>query len=77
MIRGVIRLFVILFFAAQLHAASLQIRVATFNASLNRTTQDGLPADLRTTTNVQAQKVAEILQLLIMKVSWVGLLRMR
>ena len=62
MIRGVVRFIIILLFAAQIHAASVQIRVVTFNASLNRTTQDGLPADLSTTTNVQAQKVAEILQ---------------
>ena len=62
MIGGVLRFIVILLFAAQLRAASVQIRVATFNASLNRTTQDGLPADLATTTNGQAQKVAEILQ---------------
>ena len=59
---GVFRFIVILAVSAQLHAASLQIRVATFNASLNRDTVDQLPADLATTTNVQAKKVAEILQ---------------
>lgn len=59
---GVFRFIVILTVSAQLHAASLQIRVATFNASLNRDTLDELPADLATTTNVQAKKVAEILQ---------------
>ena len=59
---AVFRFIVILLFATQLRAASLQIRVATFNASLNRDTVDLLPADLATTTNVQAKKVAEILQ---------------
>ncbi len=55
---------VIAFIALSAHvlAAPLQVRVATFNCSLNRPTQEQLPADLATTANVQAQKVAEILQ---------------
>ena len=38
------------------------VRFAAFNAYLNRPTQGGLIADLKTTDNVQAQKVAEIIQ---------------
>ena len=43
-------------------AAPLQIRVATFNASLNRTSSGQLATDLNVTTNAQARRVAEILQ---------------
>lgn len=43
-------------------AAPLQIRIATYNASLNRTTQGALASDLAVTTNAQARQVAEILQ---------------
>ena len=39
-----------------------QIRVATYNASLNRPTNGQLASDLAVTTNAQAKKVAEILQ---------------
>jgi 3-phytase len=51
-----------LLLAGNLFAAPLQIRVATYNASLNRTSQGQLVADLSTTTNAHAKKVAEILQ---------------
>jgi Endonuclease/Exonuclease/phosphatase family len=54
------------FFLAAIVAASagppITLRVATFNASLNRPTQGQLAADLNGTTNAQAKKVAEILQ---------------
>ena len=43
-------------------AAAQELRVVTYNASLNRTTAGALIADLSTPHNVQAQKVAEILQ---------------
>ena len=43
-------------------AAPLQIRVATFNASLNRGTLGRLATDLSTPDNVQAKKIAEIIQ---------------
>lgn len=43
-------------------AAPLQIRVATFNASLNRNSLGQLAADLGTPNNVQAKKIAEIIQ---------------
>ncbi len=49
-------------FSAHLSAAPLQIRVATFNASLNRTTQGELAVHLAPTSNTQAKKVAEIIQ---------------
>ena len=39
-----------------------EIRVATFNASLNRSTEGGLIADLSTPNNAQAKNVAEIIQ---------------
>jgi hypothetical protein len=42
--------------------ASLQIRVATFNASLNRSSFGQLASDLSTPNNVQAKKAAEIVQ---------------
>ena len=38
------------------------LRVASFNASLNRSTEGGLIADLTTGDNTQAQSVAEIVQ---------------
>jgi 3-phytase len=44
------------------NAVPLQIRVATYNASLNRNTQGQLATDLSTRTNAQARQVAEILQ---------------
>ena len=40
-----------------------QLRVATFNASLNRNSQGELISDLSTTGNAQAQAIAEIIQL--------------
>ena len=40
----------------------LQIRVATFNASLNRASYGALANDLSTPNNAQAKKVAEIIQ---------------
>ncbi len=43
-------------------AAPLQIRVATYNASLNRDAQGQLATDLAGTTNAQAKQVAQILQ---------------
>ena len=43
-------------------AAPLKIRVATFNASLNRNSLGQLAADLNTTSNNQARRVAEIIQ---------------
>jgi 3-phytase len=48
--------------AATASAAPLQIRVATFNASLNRNSLGQLASDLATTTNNQARRVAEIIQ---------------
>ena len=42
--------------------APLQIRVATFNASLNRSSFGQLATDLSTPNNAQAKKVAEIVQ---------------
>ncbi len=38
------------------------IRIATFNASLNRATESGLIADLSTPDNAQARAIAEIVQ---------------
>ena len=55
-------IFILLLLTAVAPAAPLQIRVATFNASLNRTTSGQLATDLAVTTNTQAQKVAEIIQ---------------
>jgi hypothetical protein len=49
-------------FATFVHAAPLQVRVATYNASLNRSTDGQLAIDLNTGTNTQAKRVAEILQ---------------
>ena len=43
-------------------AAPLQIRVATFNASLNRNAQGQLASDLSTGANNQARRIAEIIQ---------------
>ncbi len=43
-------------------AAPLQVRVATYNASLNRPTQGQLASDLAAGSNSGAKKVAEILQ---------------
>lgn len=43
-------------------AAPLQIRVATFNASLNRDSLGQLAADLSTPNNLQVKKIAEIIQ---------------
>ena len=48
--------------AAPLAAAPLQLRVATYNASLNRASQGQLATDLATGNNAQAKQVAEILQ---------------
>jgi hypothetical protein len=39
-----------------------QVRVASFNASLNRNAEGELVADLATPGNAQAQTVAEIIQ---------------
>lgn len=44
------------------HAMSTEIRVATFNASLNRGAEGQLVTDLSTPDNAQAQTVAEIIQ---------------
>jgi endonuclease/exonuclease/phosphatase family metal-dependent hydrolase len=49
-------------FATVVHAAPLQVRVATYNASLNRSTDGQLATDLSTGANTQARRVAEILQ---------------
>ncbi len=43
-------------------AAPLTLRVATYNASLNRTSATGLRTDLASPNNVQAKRVAEIIQ---------------
>lgn len=51
-----------LFAAATASAAPLQIRVATFNASLNRTTLGQLASNLATTGDTQARRIAEIIQ---------------
>ena len=40
----------------------MQIRVATFNASLNRNSLGQLATDLSTPNNLQAKKIAEIIQ---------------
>lgn len=50
------------FFATVAHAAPLQVRVATYNASLNRPSDGQLAADLSTGSNAQARQVAETLQ---------------
>ena len=44
------------------HSASDSLRVATFNASLNRNAAGQLITDLSTTTNAQAKAVAEVIQ---------------
>ena len=44
------------------HPGPVHVRFATFNASLNRATEGQLLADLSTPDNVQAQKVAEVIQ---------------
>ena len=59
------RLFVLLgwvLFARGLFAAPLQIRVATYNASLNRSSQGQLAFDLSNGANAQARQDAESLQ---------------
>ena len=43
-------------------AAPLQIRIATFNSSLNRTTQTALGTELGATTSNQPKRIAEIIQ---------------
>ncbi len=43
-------------------AAPFQIRIATFNSSLNRTTQPALAAELAVTTSDQPKRIAEIIQ---------------
>lgn len=53
---------VALAWAASAVAAPLQIRIATFNSSLNRTSQGALASDLSVTTNNQAKRIAEIIQ---------------
>ena len=54
--------FLILAGASSTVAAPLQIRVATFNSSLNRTSLGQLASDLSVTTNNQAKRIAEIIQ---------------
>ncbi len=44
------------------HHQATSVRFATFNASLNRSADGQLVADLTTTTNVQAQNAAETIQ---------------
>ena len=44
------------------HHQATSVRFATFNASLNRSADGQLVADLSTTTNVQAQNAAETIQ---------------
>jgi 3-phytase len=48
--------------ASDATSAPVQIRVATYNASLNRSSAGQLSTDLATTTNTQARRVAEIVQ---------------
>jgi Endonuclease/Exonuclease/phosphatase family len=60
--RSMLRLLLVCLFAVSAAGAPLQIRVATFNASLNRNTLGQLASDLSTTTNNQAKRVAEIIQ---------------
>ena len=55
-------LFIALAWASGALAAPLQIRVATFNASLNRGSTGALASDLSVTTNNQAKRIAEIIQ---------------
>ena len=55
-------LFVALAWVSGAFAAPLQIRIATFNSSLNRTSQGQLASDLSVTTNNQAKRIAEIIQ---------------
>src|SRR5436190_1938061 len=54
--------FCLLATGAAVMAAPLQIRVATFNASLNRPALGQLASDLATGSNAQARDVAEIIQ---------------
>ncbi len=62
MSRALSLLFLVIASASGVVAAPLQIRVATYNASLNRATQGQLASDLSVTTNAQVKQVAEILQ---------------
>lgn len=63
MMRVVIRIAAIfLTLSASLFGASLQLRVATFNASLNRASLGQLAGELVVTSNTQAKRVAEIVQ---------------
>src|SRR5688572_15371941 len=55
-------LLILCLLATALSAAPLQVRVATFNASLNRTASGALATDLVGTSNNQAKRVAEIIQ---------------
>ena len=55
-------LFVALVSVSAAVAAPLQIRIATFNSSLNRATSGALASDLSGTTNNQAKRIAEIIQ---------------
>ena len=55
-------LFLALAWASAAFAAPLQIRIATFNSSLNRSATGGLASDLSVTTNNQAKRIAEIIQ---------------
>jgi hypothetical protein len=57
-----LRALIICLFGVSASAAPLQIRVATFNASLNRNSLGQLAIDLSMTTNNQAKRVAEIIQ---------------
>ena len=50
------------FATGYLTAAPIKIRVATYNASLNRNSQGQLASDLSTPSNAHAKKVAEIIQ---------------
>ena len=54
--------FIALIWVSTAIAAPLEIRIATFNASLHRTTQGRLASDLSITTNNQAKRIAEIIQ---------------
>ncbi len=54
--------FAVLSFGLTGMATPLQLRIATFNASLNRTSPGQLASDLSTNTNNQARRVAEIIQ---------------
>ena len=56
------RTLIVFLLAVTASAVPLQIRVATFNASLNRSAPGQLESDLAVTTNTQARRVAEIIQ---------------